>query len=167
MIPTPERVKIETRNFLFNEIDWSNSENYLGVTLTMKKFHRRKNDDIRSSRNFSHFMNRLNKRTFGSSGKRFNRSINRIPILEYSQSEDRYHYHTIIEIPKHSDGIRIHRERFKFMIRDSWLKTDFGYNQIDIQDLYKDNPQGWGSYITKFLNSNDQTDWRNHRWITE
>ena len=53
---------------------------------------------------------------------------------------------------------------FVKLIKDSWLKTSFGYRMIDIQELDSKNPSGWGYYITKFQDSEDnRTDWGNVR----
>jgi hypothetical protein len=137
--------------------EWDNDdlkENSLGISLTMKQFSQygERLDEINSSREYRRFMNRLEKKSFGSSGRRYKKRIKDFPVIEYTNK--RYHFHVIMEIPKYSDGRRMDRNEFKSLIKESWGKTDFGYREIDIQDLYYQGSNcGWFDYITKFQDS--------------
>lgn len=160
---TTKEIQRTTRDWLNSEWDDETLKHSLGLTLTMKqKISYFRLDPERSERNFSHFMNRLEKRTFKSSGKRYKKEIKRFPVLEHTN--DRYHYHVLMEIPKFNNGKRMNKDSFVDLIKDSWRKTNFGYKEVDIQDLHSQNPRGWGFYITKFQDSeNNRTDWGNVR----
>ena len=128
----------------------------LSVTLTMKQVVNKEYlDDISSETNFRHFINLLNKQVYGNAHKRFKKSVSVLPILEKS-SDNRFHYHLLLEKPNH-----IQQEVYELMIVDCWKKTKFGYNQIDIRNIYSD---GWVHYITKFVSNVDTVDWENHHW---
>jgi hypothetical protein len=129
--------EIELRAFL-NSITF---ENAAAVTLTMKKRAGAKvADDINASANFHHFRNRLNHAILGSRAKRYGDRLKMVAVLERS-ADYRLHYHCIIARPYHCS-----LERLEAVIREQWLKTDFGYCQIDIQDQ---PDTGWFDYILK------------------
>lgn len=119
-------------------------------------------DDKRSDRNFTHFMNRLEKRVFGSSGKRYGKRIKRFPTLE--RKNGRFHVHVLIEKPKFNDGTILDQDTYIKLINDSWGETFFGYDQVHISELDDLNPRGWGEYITKIPDSEEnRVDWINVR----
>lgn len=163
MESTTNKIQRTTREYLNTEWDNERLKHSLALTLTMKqKVSIFRLDPERSERNFTHFINRLEKRTFRSSGKRYKKEIKRFPVLEYTN--DRFHYHVLIEIPKFDNGKRMNKETFVNFIKDSWDRTYFGYKEVDVQELHSQNPRGWGFYITKFQDSeNNRTDWSNVR----
>jgi len=163
MESTTNKIQRTTREYLNAEWDNERLKHSLALTLTMKqKVSIFRLDPERSERNFTHFINRLEKRTFRSSGKRYKKEIKRFPVLEYTN--DRFHYHVLIEIPKFDNGKRMSKETFVNFIKDSWDRTYFGYKEVDVQELHSQNPRGWGFYITKFQDSeNNRTDWSNVR----
>ena len=129
----------------------------LAVTLTMKQgcFKGRLNEE-KSSQNFHHFMNVLNRKVYKQQFKRFNKRLNVIPIIENSY-KDRLHLHIILNIPKNID-----RNDYINLIKETWNNTDFGYREIDIQPIID---LGWTEYITKFKTSHDDVDWENLHWV--
>jgi hypothetical protein len=111
------------------------------VTLTMKKRNAgRAADHIVASENFRHFRNRLEHLLLGSAAKRHGRRLLMLAVVEVS-ADDRLHYHCIIDRPYHCSF-----ERFCVIVREQWRKTDFGYDQVDIQDQAN---EGWTDYILK------------------
>ena len=104
-------------------------DNVAAVTLTMKKRAGAKvADDINASDNFRHFRNRLDHAILGSRAKRYGDRLRMVAVLERS-ADYRLHHHCIIERPYYCS-----LERLEATVREQWLKTDFGYRQIDIQD---------------------------------
>lgn len=112
-------------------------------------------DEYEASKNFRHFMNLLNRQVYGHAAQRHGKRLNVLPVME--QGKDiRLHYHAIIDCPRP----QLERE-FPAMIRDCWLRTPWGYKEINVQSCYD---QGWVSYISKFdskLAYADAYDWTN------
>jgi hypothetical protein len=137
-------------------------ENAAAVTLTMKKRAGAKvADDINASANFRHFRNRLNHAILGSRAKRYGDRLKMVVVLEKS-ADYRLHYHCIIVRPYYCS-----LERLDAAIQEQWLKTDFGYRQIDIQDQ---PDMGWLDYILKQRQKRplfDSIDWTNCQLIAE
>ena len=80
-----------------------------------------------------------------------------VAILERS-ADYRLHYHCIIERPYYCSF-----ERLEAAVREQWLKTEFGYRQIDIQDQ---PDSGWFDYMLKQRQKRslfDSIDWANCR----
>jgi hypothetical protein len=132
------------------------------VTLTMKKRHGGQVvDDIVASENFRHFRNRLEHLLLGSAAKRYGKRLLMVVVLETS-ADDRLHYHCIIDRPYHCT-----LARFEAVLREQWMKTDFGYRQIDIQDQ---PDEGWTDYLLKRRQKRslfDSIDWANCHLIAE
>lgn len=160
---TTNQLQKKTREYLDTEWDNEKLKHSLGLTLTMKQINESEPlDPIKSERNFRHFINRLERKVYSHSKNRYGKNIKRFPVLE--RTNKRFHYHVLIEKPKFSDGTRMDKGVFVKLIKESWLKTSFGYRMIDIQELDSKNPSGWGYYITKFQDSEDnRTDWGNVR----
>ena len=129
-----------------------NHKHWFGVTLTLKQMvNGVRLDEIISSQNLRHFLNILNKSTFGNRFKRFGKTIDSVPVLEKSKT-DRFHFHMCLRKPDEEEGLR-----FEHRIRDCWLKTRWGYNEIYVN---REIDNGWIDYITK----SDDIDWNNvHR----
>lgn len=129
-----------------------NLSNWFGVTLTLKqRLNGHRLDEITSSQNLRHFTNLLNKKVFGNGSKRFGSKLEIIPILEKSKM-DRYHYHLCLRKPDTQSD-----QNFEILIRECWVKTRWGYNEIHI---HRQIDNGWIDYITK----SDDIDWINfHR----
>jgi hypothetical protein len=131
-------------------------EHPVAVTLTMKKrAGSQAADPIVASNNFRHFRNRLDHAVLGSRAKRYGARLQMIAVLEISV-DHRLHYHCIIDRP-HCCSF----ETFSAIVREQWLKTDFGYRQVDIQDQ---PDSGWTDYILKRRQKGslfDSIDWGN------
>jgi len=111
------------------------------LTLTMKQRDQfGKLDKIEASKNFRHFMNRLNQKALGNKFRRFGAKLEVLPVLERSYG-GRLHYHAFIENP--FDDVA----NLKGEISWVWSKTRWGYDEIDVQEIYND--VGWLNYITK------------------
>ena len=136
--------------------------NPAAVTLTLKKRDKARSvDQIVATENFRHFRNRLDHTLLGTKAKRYGRRLRILAVLEMS-SDQRWHYHCIIERPYHCSF-----ESFCQAICDQWQRTDFGYSQINIQDQADD---GWTNYILKERQKSsllDAIDWENSYLIAE
>ena len=135
--------------------DWlyrHDHQNWLGLTLTLKQMvDGVRLDEIISSQNLRHFLNLLNKSIFGNRFKRFGKRIETVPVLEKSET-DRFHFHICIKKPDEEKNLR-----FEQRIRNCWLKTSWGYNELHV---HRKIDNGWIDYITK----SDDIDWNNfHR----
>jgi hypothetical protein len=118
-------------------------------------------DDINASENFRHFRKRLDHAILGSRAKRYGARLRMLAVIERS-ADHRLHYHCIIERPDYCS-----LERLDAAIREQWLKTDFGYRQVDIQDQ---SDAGWIDYILKQRQKRslfDSIDWANCQLIAE
>jgi hypothetical protein len=131
-------------------------QNPAAVSLTLKKKSgARLADEMVASENFRLFRIRLESRVLGRAAKKHGKRLPIIAVLERS-ADHRLHYHCIIDRPYYCSF-----ERFSAIIRDQWSKTDFGYEQIDIQDR---SDEGWISYILKQRQKRsllDSIDWPN------
>lgn len=144
------------RNVINTFINRKNVVGMLAVTLTLKqKSNGQRLDVINTSQNLKHALNILNRKVYGTKFKHFNKKMNVFPIIECSK-EGRYHYHLIWEVPSNTTSLWLGEQ-----IKKTWLKTKFGYNQMDIQQITDD---GWTDYITKFQTKEDQVDWVNVHW---
>ena len=77
------------------------------------------------------------------------------PVLE-GGGLTRFHYHCVIDCPRPELV-----EEFPTLIRECWTRTDYGYDQIDIQP---GSDTGWVNYLTKYRTKTefDQSiDWVN------
>lgn len=134
--------------------DLSRFANPIAVTLTMKQgikigssFHWITPD--RAIQNYRHFSNLLNTEVYGKRFKRHGVRIQMIPVLE-GDDRTRLHFHCMIDRPE-----EVSYNRFSRMIETSWKKTEWGYNQIDIQPSCDD---GWTKYISKYRGKTDYID---------
>ena len=133
-----------------------NFKNQINLTLTQKQM---VNgfiiDDIRSSENFRHFRNKLNKKFFGNSYYRYGKSMNMIVTREISLNS-RHHLHCIFDKPSH-----ILFDEFEYHIREIWKSTNYGFDQIHIENPTEQNRKvGWYYYIMKDFDENS-IDWVN------
>ena len=113
----------------------------------------------RASQNLGHFLNLLNKRVNGKAHTKFNVRIPVIPILE-GGSGSRLHYHLMIDCPR--DDLK---PVYPQLIQSLWARTQWGYDQIDIQ---ADADSGWINYISKLRDKpsfEDSIDWVNYSSI--
>ncbi|MBL4751952.1 MAG: hypothetical protein JKX71_15480 [Amylibacter sp.] len=124
------------------------------VTLTMKQHaHTETLDRQAAEKNLRHFLNRLNRKCFGSAAvRRHNKRVEVIPVLEKSYS-GRLHYHLTLRNPLPDRPFF-----FKQMIGRCWSETKYADKHIDIQEAY--DVQRWNSYITKQHTKN--IDWNNY-----
>ena len=137
------------------EIEWINP---FALTLTLKQRQFNKSLDlIQISVTLRHFLNRLNRAIFGNASKRYKKSIQFIPVIEYGP-DTRYHIHAIIDCPT-----KLNESILQTKIQSAWNDTDYGYNHIHLQPIHND---GWTNYITKFSTKPDYAlsiDWENVR----
>jgi hypothetical protein len=142
----------ELRNLLHS----AKFENPVAVTLTMKKrAGSQAADPIVASTNFQHFRNRLDHAVLGSRAKRYGARLQMLAVLEIS-ADHRLHYHCVIDRPYHCSF-----DQFGAIVREQWLKTDFGYRQVNILDRAD---SGWTDYILKQRQKHsllDSIDWVN------
>jgi hypothetical protein len=77
-------------------------------------------------------------------------------------ADDRLHCHCIIDRPHHCSF-----ERFNVLVREQWRRTDFGYDQVNIQDQAN---EGWTDYLLKQRQKSSlpgSIDWSNCQLIAE
>ena len=100
-----------------------------------------------------HFLNVLNRRVFKNLVKRGKRL--RVMAKPETDESGRRHYHLVIEIPRSARF-----SDFRRMIITEWSKTDWGYHQTDVQQVYSD---GVYAYIAKYNRGIDcsDLDWQN------
>jgi hypothetical protein len=158
MTPEQQRCRDQLER-LFNTVKFDNPA---AVTLTMKKrVGSRAADHIVASDNFRHFRNRLDHAVLGSRAKRYGAHLLIIAVLEFS-ADHRLHYHCTIDRPYHCPF-----DKFSASTREQWLKTDFGYREVDIQDQ---PDSGWTCYMLKWRQKTsllDAIDWTNCQLIAE
>ncbi len=138
----------------------SQIQNPYSVTITLKQRLNSFNlDSIRTSTNTKHFLNRLNKKVFGNRSKRFGVKVDSFVVTE-GDVDHRLHTHLIIGRPSH-----ITHEVFVSLISQTVGKTQWGYNQIDIQKLDTDlDHSKWFFYLLKDRSKTDlqsNIDWLN------
>jgi hypothetical protein len=154
--------KIEANRFrsaVLSQFDISDFNCPLAVTLTLKQCYRVNGivdwiDPIKASQNLRHFLNVLNRKSFGKVGVRKERRLDCYPVLE--DAAGRLHYHLCLEKPKTRTP-----EQFTALIHQVWGKTRFGYREIDVRPC----DDGWIDYMTKFRskpNLPDSIDWNNY-----
>jgi hypothetical protein len=98
-------------------------------------------DPIRVSENTRHFMNRLNQRVFGKGYLRYGNRLSVIPVIE-GNSFTRLHVHMTIEKPNY-----LNLRQFEILATECWLKTKFGYSNIQIKPIH--DYKGWIHYKMK------------------
>lgn len=135
------------------------------VTLTMKQGVRDPMEPASATefltsekavQNFRHFMNLLNRRVLGKRFQHHGKALSVIPVIEGTKQK-RYHYHAIIDCPR-ADL----QEVFPDLIREAWVKTKFGYYEVNIDQNCDD---GWTKYISKLRDKtsiSDSIDWTNY-----
>lgn len=115
-----------------------------------------------ASQNFRHFMSILNKKIYGNASRRYGKKLSVYAVLEGGLKNRRFsvdknmHYHAVINCPDH-----VNINKFENLIRTSWLESQWGDLQIDIQ-FYAD--AGAVDYITKTKDKysvSDGIDWMN------
>jgi hypothetical protein len=138
-------------------IDTTDWKNPFAVTLTLKQRISIPNDrgrhtvsltPITASRNLQHFLNVMNKQVYGSAAQRHAKSLPVLSMLE-GGSDKRLHYHLAIDCPR--DDLAA---RFPSMIIQSWRKTLWGYDEIDVQPA----DEKWGKYIDYITKLRDKPD---------
>lgn len=129
------------------------------VTLTFKKSIIRNNirfhlDEQRCQQNLRHYLNVVNRKTYGNR-VRTGARLRCVPVLEGSSAVD-HHYHLLLEQPSGTTDFR-----FSMLLRQEWHKTDWGHTQVSITDA----DEGWLRYIMKFRTKSDfldSIDWINY-----
>lgn len=146
----------EIENFIYR----NRIPNPLNITFTQKQsYNGFVIDDVSSDRNFRHFKNVLNSKVFGNGYRRFGKQLKMLVVREVS-SLQRHHLHTILEQPN-----RVNSNDFIDLIRDVWRSTNFGYEEVHIENPSSQNREdGWLGYILKRrskLDFIDSIDWNN------
>lgn len=157
MLHQRQRMQNEIRKFVASR-DWVAPH---AVTLTMRQAvkspggRRTTLTPDLASQNFRHFLNVLNKGVWGKAAERLGKSVQCFCVLE-GGADKRYHYHAVLDCPR-QDLL----EHFPEMIESAWERTDWSYNQSDIQPFCD---EGWINYISKFRDKSDYLsafDWMN------
>jgi hypothetical protein len=126
-----------TRNYL-QSVLWKRP---VAITLTLKqRLKHQKLDLFEASKNFRHFMNRLNRSCFGNAVRRQDKRLRVFSVVEHNALV-RFHHHGVIERPEHLEF-----EEFKQLIQSCWLKTNWGLWPHGHQAV---TSEGWINYITK------------------
>lgn len=139
------------RSSIIDWIDIEKWQNPFAVTLTLRSIRcRESGQSLRltpeiASRNVRHFLNILNKRIYGAAAQRYGKQVQALAVAEGGLSK-RLHYHLMLDCPR--DELVT---EFPLIIKESWLKTDWGYRQIDVQPC----DSGWLTYMTKFRDKPD------------
>jgi hypothetical protein len=144
------------RSNLFDTSSWGP---FCDVTLTLRQGRQSdrgmwvKIGDYACRQAFRHFMNLLNRATFGSAFRRYRKRLRVLPVLERGDvraralrswehgPSGRWHIHCAIELPSHFDAVALER-----LIRKCWSKVEWGYSRILVRD---DADTGWVAYMLK------------------
>ena len=111
---------------------------------------------IAASRNFHHFLRRLNKSVFGHAAQRYDKSVVVLPMLEGRRTDKLLHYHCAFGFPTFLQDAAIDAK-----VRCAWQQTQFGNEQIKIKRMAT---TGWLSYMGKDIRSTaDELDISNVR----
>lgn len=157
MLHSNERIQQEIREYMLTR-EWVAPH---AVTLTMRQAiqfpdgRRVFLTPDRASQNLRHFLNILNRKVWGKAADRVGKTIQCFCVLE-GGTEKRFHYHAVADCPRH-DLL----DRFPQMIESAWRRTDWSYEQSDIQPFCD---EGWINYIIKFRDKPDYLsgfDWVN------
>ena len=157
MLQQLQRIQREIRDYIDTR-EWVAPH---AVTLTMRQAiqfpdrHRISLTPDLASQNFRHFLNILNRRMWGKAAERGRKSVQCFCVLEGGPNK-RYHYHAVLDCPR-QDLL----EQFPGMVESAWSRTDWSYNQSDIQPFCD---EGWINYISKFRDKPDYLsafDWVN------
>lgn len=136
-------------------------KNPINITLTEKQvWNGVRIDDIISERNFRHFQNVLNRKVFGNSFQRYGKKLQSLVVREVSGG-GRHHLHVILETPD-----RMPLATFLPLIRESWVSTHYGYDQVHIEvPQTPERESGYLNYIMKRKSKPaglmDSIDWMN------
>ena len=135
----------------------SDLQNAVAVTLTQKQIVDCEDiDDIVSSQNLKHFMNRLNSAVYGKRFRRHNKRLTVFAVRENS-ADVRHHLHLTLERPPY-----ICVDDYRYLIFTCWSKTRFGHLNIKVDEAY--DLSGWTDYILKRKTKSnwyDAIDWKN------
>ena len=135
------------------------------VTLTMKQAVPVANgqnalmafiDPAKASQNLGHFNAVLSRLVLGKPADRFGQRLSMIPVIEGGDGK-RMHYHLLIDCPR--DDLK---SDFPRLVRETWLRTQWGYNQIDIQPDANDGFKFYFSKLRDKPNYADAIDWANY-----
>ena len=136
---------------------FSDVQNAVAITLTQKQIVDHQHiDDISSSDNLRHFMNRLNAAVYGKRFRRFNKRLSVFVVRENS-ADVRHHLHLMLERPPY-----ICVDDFRYLIFTCWSKTQFGHFNVKVDEAY--DLSGWTDYILKHKTKSnwyDAIDWEN------
>jgi hypothetical protein len=144
------------KSHLFDTSGWGP---FCDVTLTLKQARRCergawiKIDDYPCRQAFRHFMNLLNRETYGAAFRRYGKRLRVLPVLEKGEvyatalrswersASGRWHIHCAIELPSHFDAVA-----FEKLIRSCWAKIGWSGGRILVRDGANG---GWISYMLK------------------
>jgi hypothetical protein len=137
--------------------DWydiSQFDHPTAITLTMKQGIPGTHgwiriDKITASQNLRYFLNRLNKKVFGSASHRHKRKLNCLPVIEHDEVR-RMHYHLLLDCPEHLSD-----QAFETLVRTCWRQTAWASEQVHYEPSAN---AGWLLYISKFATKLDFID---------
>jgi hypothetical protein len=143
----------------YHFFDTSGWGQFCDVTLTLKQARQSDNgvwlkiDDYPCRRAFRHFMNLLNRATYGAAFRRYGKRLRVLPVLEKGEvrtsalrawergASGRWHIHCAIELPSHLDAIALER-----LIRLCWSQVQWACGRILVRDRAN---AGWIDYMLK------------------
>ena len=140
------------------------------VTLTLKPYRVVATDkgdvsqvltDIEAKSTFRQFVKRLNASVFGNAAKRFEKSLNVIPMLEGKATKKSLHYHCALG----GFPAELCEKAIAAKIASAWHMTAFGNDQLKVKPM---QTAGWLTYSAKEigLTETDVIDWENVRLTT-
>ena len=146
-----ERTKLEWFRFATKHFPPDNS---YAVTLNLRQSTFNDRGDrlhisIQSAnQNLRHFLNLMNRQTFGNHFKRKKMRLGCFPVLERSTAGN-LHYHLVLR-NTHSEDYNPHA--MNILIKELSKKTWFGYGDVDVRPH---EGHGWVDYILKAVNDNN------------
>jgi hypothetical protein len=129
------------------------------VTFTMKKgividgtFHRL--DYGKAHRAVKELLNRLNRRVYKKSYRRFGKHLACVPVVETGKcGEERMHIHMLLEVPEYMEQ---DPHGFLDIVLQEWKKCPWSYKKNVLHLLKSDEDvTGWLKYILKDYSAND------------
>ena len=156
-----EKIGLGEKSFLLEDIEIRQP---ISLTLTSTQWTKEDGrvDEIKLSRDLTHFLNRLDYQVFRKGFSRYGKRLGVISVLE-GGGEKHLHCHLTIEHPQNLDF-----EDFEGVVRRCWGKTRFGYStRYGVSMCPVTNQKGWYDYQLKDITKQDKNqsliDWINTR----
>ena len=153
-----EKIGLEEKYFLLNNIKVRQPTS---LTLTSKQWTKEDGrlDEMKLSRDLTHFLNRVNYQIFRKGFTRYQKRLGVISVLEGGGLKH-LHCHLTIEQPQNLDF-----QDFEEVIRSCWSKSKFGYSDNHGVSMSPVTSNGWYEYQLKNRTKQDgkysSIDWIN------